>query len=116
MTLLDDAKFFFDPAATLTVSGGGAIDLGNLSLAKLAGLTSAVALGTYDLIDGTGILDTQNVQNFGQAGQASIGDDKFAYFDAQGSTFQVVVVPEPGMLGLLAVLAGTALVWRRIGR
>jgi len=114
LTLLTDARYFFDPAATLTVSGANPIvDLGNLSVAKLTGLTSTVSLGTYTLIDGTGFLDTENMGNVGEANKAPIGD-KFAYFEDGGSSLTLVVVPEPAVLGAVAVLlVGGAVAWRR---
>jgi autotransporter-associated beta strand protein len=114
LTLATDARYFFDPLATLTVLGANKqVNLGNLSVAKLTGLTSTVSLGTYTLIDGTGLLDTSLMTNVGETNKASIGNDKFAYFDDVGSSLTLVVVPEPPSLGAAAVLVGGAVAWRR---
>ncbi|MCF7838073.1 MAG: PEP-CTERM sorting domain-containing protein, partial [Candidatus Marinimicrobia bacterium] len=113
LTLATDAEFqIVDPLAPLSVNGG-TISLGNLTVSKLTLDASALDVGeTYTLIEGTGgaTFDYGTVA-FGVANAEDIGDGKRAFFQ-QGS-LQLVVIPEPGVLGLLLMAAGLLAVRRR---
>jgi len=99
LSLLAGADFVFSLTDTLSVNGA-TVSFGGFGISDLVGLDSSVALGTYTLIDGTATFDFTNVSNFGSANAASIGGGKSAYF--QAGSLQVVVVPEPTTLTLLA--------------
>jgi autotransporter-associated beta strand protein len=100
------ADFLFNPTTTLTVNGG-TVSFGGFGVADLAGLTNAVAEGTYTLINGTATFNFANVSNFGLANAYDLGGGKSAYFES--GSMNLVVIPEPraallGGLGLLALL------------
>jgi autotransporter-associated beta strand protein len=106
LAFLAGADFLFNPTTTLTVNDG-TVSFGGFSITDLAGLTNAVANGTYTLIDGTATFDTTNVSNFGSANAYDLGGGKSAYFES--GSLNLVVIPEPraallGGLGLLALL------------
>ena len=100
LILLAGADFVFSLTETFTVDGTS-VSFGGFSIIDLIGLDSSVALGTYILIDGSATIDLANVSNFGAANAASIGGGKSAYF--QSGSLEVVVVPEPGTLGMIFV-------------
>lgn len=80
-------------------------------ISDLVGLDSFVALATYTLIDGTATFNFANVSNFGAANAVSIGGGKSAYL--QAGSLQVVVVPEPTTMALLAGGLGMLFLRRR---
>jgi len=87
----------FSTTDTLGVSSGTISFAAGFGLDDLFGLDGTlVSEGTYTLISGS--VDLTGMDNVGFANRASIGGGKEAYF-ASGS-LNVVVVPEPGMLGL----------------
>jgi len=98
LSLLAGADFVFSLTDTFTVDGTS-VSFGGFSISDLIGLDSSVALGTYILIDGSAAFNFDNVSNFGSGNAASIGDGKSAYF--QSGSLEVVVVPEPGTLGMI---------------
>ena len=110
LTLSNGAKLAFDPDASLTVDG--TVNLGNLSIDSLVGLTEDVEIQSYTLIAGDSTTwDFLGVQNWGEANKVEIGESgKYAYFD-EGS-LKLVVIPEPHTLGLL-LAAGALLAARR---
>ena len=69
--------------------------------------------GTYTLLGGTANIDLTGALNVGFAQRVGIGGGKEAYFQ-QGS-LQVIVVPEPAGIALLAS-AATGLAACRLGR
>lgn len=109
------ADFQFSVSETLTIDAG-VVDLGTMGVANLVGLDSSVALGTYTLMDGINgtTFDMDSMANVGEINKYAIGGGKSAYF--QAGSLQLVVIPEPGTLGLLfAAFAGMALLrtWRK---
>jgi hypothetical protein len=109
LSLLTGADFLFTAGETLTV--GGAVTIGDgFSISNVIGLDENTANATYTLIDNLGTIDYGNIA-FGEANAVSIGGDKTAYF--QEGSLQVVVIPEPATLGLVAVFGGAILVLRR---
>jgi autotransporter-associated beta strand protein len=121
LTLASGALFAFDTGSTLDLSGTLALDplFGVASLRSTSGSAvnwASVAQGTYTLMNTSFAFNTGNISNFGANAAASVGGKK-AYFQ-QGSgpsSLQLVVVPEPTALALMAV--GSALsglvAWRR---
>ncbi len=100
-----DSKLAF--SSSLTVDSG-TVSFNGFGVDDVVGLDGTiVSAGTYTLLDGTATFDLTNALNVGAGNAASIGGGKTAYFQ-QGS-FQVVVVPEPAMVGLIALaVAGFA--------
>lgn len=115
LTLAEGAKLAFDPDAAIPLTVHGTINLGNLSVADLVGLTEDVELKTYTLIEGDSATWTfSGMGNFGAENAVEIGESgKFAYFE-EGS-LKLVVIPEPHTLGLL-LAAGALLAFRRRGK
>ncbi len=113
LTLASGAKFWFDPAYTLTVNGG-TVNLGNLGIGDILNLDSSVADDTYTLLAGTFTLNHSS-PHFGLANAYDLGDKKFAYFEAGSLSLVVLTIPEPTSLALLG-LAGLAALRRRRGR
>lgn len=100
------SKLLFSTTDSLTINGP-TVSFGGFSVTDLIGLSSAVANGTYTLIDGTASFDLANVSNVGAANAFDLGLGKSAYF--QAGSLQLVVIPEPsvallGSLGLFALL------------
>ncbi len=99
----------FDLNTPLTVTGTVTLD-DTFSIASLLSIDgtafdwSSVADGTYTLIANGSSFD--NIQNFGEFNQTSIGGGRFAYFSE--ASLEVNVVPEPSTYALLA-LSGLAL-------
>jgi hypothetical protein len=87
---------------TLTVNGSS-VTFGNFGIDDIVGLNSAVALGTYTLINGLADIDTANLNNLGEENAFDLGEGKSAYF-TEGSLL-VTVVPEPSTYALLALSA-----------
>lgn len=110
LSLEAGADFVFSLTETLTVNGAG-VTFGGFGISNLIGLDSSVALGTYTLINGSAAFNFTNVSNFGSGNAASIGGGKSAYF--QSGSLQVVVVPEPTTLALLAGGLAFTLLGRR---
>jgi fibronectin-binding autotransporter adhesin len=117
LTLNNGALFAFDPNDTLDLVGTFSLNssFGVASLRNISGTTvdwANVPQGTYTLMNTSFAFNSGNISNFGQANQATgLGDGKSAYFQ-QGSSptssLQLVVVPEPGMLGLAGLGLGMA--------
>jgi autotransporter-associated beta strand protein len=117
LTLANGALFAFAPGDTLDLVGTFALNssFGVASLRNISGTAvdwANVAQGTYTLMNTSFAFNSGNISNFGQANQATgLGDGKSAYFQ-QGSSptssLQLVVVPEPGMLGLAGLGLGMA--------
>lgn len=110
LSLLAGADFVFSLTDTLTVNGAS-VTFGGFGISNLVGLDSSVGLGTYTLINGSATFDFSNVANFGAGNAVSIGAGKSAYF--QSGSLQVVVVPEPTTLALLAGGLAFTLLGRR---
>jgi autotransporter-associated beta strand protein len=102
LSFLSDAKFIFSLTETLTVNGSS-VTFGNFGIDDIVGLNSAVALGTYTLINGLADIDTANLNNLGEENAFDLGEGKSAYF-TEGSLL-VTVVPEPSTYALLALSA-----------
>lgn len=107
LTLADDALLVFNEAATLTVNDG-TVDLGNMSVESMLGLSNTTPNGTYTLMGGNAQFNTARMQNFGAAHAYDLGNGKSAYF--QKGSLQLVVIPEPAIMAglsvMLIVLAG----------
>jgi len=105
LTLLSGAQFIFNSSATLDVTGAVALD-NNFSVSSLVAANGgtidwgSIADGTYTLINTTSTFN--NILNFGAANAADIGGGRTAYF--QNGSLQLVVVPEPSTVVLLASL------------
>jgi autotransporter-associated beta strand protein len=109
---LDSGSFIGFGQTTLTV--GGTISFGgSFGITNLAGLSSATADGTYQLLTGT--INTANLQNIGSENPFDLGDGKQAYFTTD-SGLSVSVVPEPAAGLALAAGVGAALCWWRSRR
>lgn len=111
LSMLSGSKFQFSLTETLTVNGAS-VSFGGFGVSNLNGLDSSVAMGTYQLINGSATFDYANVSNFGAANQVAIGGGKFAYFESTG--LSLTVVPEPTTDALVGVsLLGGLLLRRR---
>jgi autotransporter-associated beta strand protein len=121
LTLSNGALFAFDTGSTLDLAGTLSLD-SSFAVASLRNTSGTavdwanVAQGTYTLMNTSFSFNTGNISNFGANAAANVGG-KTAYFQ-QGSgpsSLQLVVVPEPTALALMAV--GSALsglvAWRR---
>jgi autotransporter-associated beta strand protein len=111
------SKFVFDPLETLTVNGTSVAFLDTFGIADLIGFSSAVADGIYQLLDGTALVQTSNLANFGPGNPFTLDGGRSAYFVSSGTGLAVQVVPEPSSVmlagvGLLA--AGYALRRRKL--
>ena len=122
LALDSGALFAFDPGSTLDLAGTLSLD-SSFGVASLRNSTdgaidwSTIAQGTYTLMNTSFVFNSGNISNFGSGAPADLGGGKSAYFQ-QGSgpsSLQLVVVPEPTALALMAV--GSALsglvAWRR---
>jgi autotransporter-associated beta strand protein len=122
LTLASGALFAFDTGSTLDLSGTLSLD-SSFAVASLRNTSGTgvdwanVAQGTYTLMNTSFVFNSGNISNFGSGAPADLGGGKSAYFQ-QGSgpsSLQLVVVPEPTALALMAV--GSALsglvAWRR---
>lgn len=88
------ALFQFDPTTTLTVAGSVSLDT-SFGIDDLAGLDSAVAAGTYVIIDGTSTdFDSIGIENWGPENAYDLGSGKSAYFSS-GSLQVTVVEADP---------------------
>lgn len=110
LSLLAGADFVFSLSDTLTVNGAS-VTFGGFGISDLVGLDSSVALGSYDLINGSATINWANVSNIGIDNAFDLGGGKSAYFETTG--LQVVVVPEPTTFGLLAAVAVLGVAARR---
>lgn len=105
-----ESKFDFTSQQTLSVNDG-LVTFANFSIADVLGISSATIPGTYTLLDGSATIDlTSGITNLGPEDPYDLGGGKTAYF-VSGS-LAVVVVPEPGLPLLAAVMATLALAWR----
>lgn len=104
-------KFVFNLTDALTVNGASVTFGTGFGIASLIGLDSSTANGTYGLIDGLATVNLANVANIGAGNAYDLGSGKSAYFLSSG--LQVVVVPEPSTLALLAGALGIAVIFRR---
>jgi hypothetical protein len=89
--------------ASLRNSTGGVIDW------------ASIANDTYTLMDTSFSFNSNTISNFGSTNAAPVAPGKTAYFEQGTNSLQLVVVPEPAVLGLAAcgvALLGLA-VWRR---
>ena len=123
LSLSNGALFAFDTGSTLDLAGTLSLD-SSFAVASLRNTSGTavdwanVAQGTYTLMNTNFSFNSGNISNFGVANQATgLAGGKTAYFQ-QGSgpsSLQLVVVPEPTALALMAV--GSALsglvAWRR---
>ncbi len=124
LTLSSGALFAFDTGSTLDLAGTLTLD-SSFAVASLRNTSGGavdwanVAQGTYTLMNTSFSFNDTNISNFGVANQATgLAGGKSAYFQ-QGtsptSSLELVVVPEPTALALMAV--GSALsglvAWRR---
>jgi hypothetical protein len=84
------------------VSGTTTFDAG-FGIANLAGIDwDALALDTpYTLLSTTQAFSAASIANFGSGNAAPVGTGRQAYF--QSGSLQVIVVPEPGTLGLVGL-------------
>jgi len=96
------ANLLFNPGNTLVVNGAN-VTFGGFGINNLIGLNSSVPEGTYPLIDGDALVDLSNVAAVGIENAQSLGDGRWAYF--QAGSLQLVVIPEPST----ALLGGFAL-------
>jgi fibronectin-binding autotransporter adhesin len=118
---VEGSMFLFDPALTLTVEAGyeasflgfGVYDLVNAAGASISTWGGTLGLGPYTLMDGT-VDFSSGIANVGEVNAVEIGGGKSAYF--QEGSLQLVVIPEPGSLGMLGLLAAAALLRRRLRR
>jgi T5SS/PEP-CTERM-associated repeat protein/autotransporter-associated beta strand protein len=108
LSLLAGASFVFSLTDTLLVNGSS-VTFEDFGIDDLVGLTQDTPNGTYTLIDGSALMETNSMRNFGlDNAYAFSGSDKKAYF-TEGS-LQVTVVPEPSTYALL-LLGGAASLW-----
>jgi hypothetical protein len=125
LTLANGALFAFDPTSTLTLGAGSTFALnssfGVASLRNTSGGAidwDSIGNGSYTLITGGDLSETffsaSNITNFGVDNAFDIGAGRSAYFD--NGSLQLVIVPEPGTMGLMAIVAGAAIVRRRLLR
>lgn len=110
LTLDAGANFVFSLTDTLTVNGAS-VSFGGFGISNVLGLDGSVAVGTYTLIDGSATFDFDNVSNWGVSNAVAIGGGKSAYF--QEGSLQVVVIPEPGVVGLLLLGGAMGFAFRR---
>ena len=111
-------RFIFNPLGPLDVAGTVTLDdtFGVSSLVNADGTAidwSAIGNDTYTLIGLTGST-FGNIQNLGPAKPFAIGGGRTAYFTA--GSLNLVVVPEPGAVGLAAAALGLLFVRARSGR
>lgn len=111
LSMVSGAKFVFSLVDTLNVNGS--VTFGGFSIADIVGLSSDTAVATYNLIGGTGSINWANVSNVGEENAYDLGNGKSAYFEQSG--LQVVVIPEPSSMALVA-LPGVALLAMRCAR
>ena len=107
------ADFLFNPLATLTVNGAG-VSFGGFGVSDLFGFSASVSDGTYQLIDGTAVINTANLSNLGPTNAFDLGGGRGAYFTTDGGGLSLMVVPEPGSLAIAGLgLAAAAYAMRR---
>ena len=106
------ADFLFDPLKTLTVDGA-AVTFGNFGISDLIGFSSAVADGSYTLIDGLATINTANLRNLGAANAVDLGGGRSAYFTEGSLVLQVVPEPSSFVLAGLGIAAAGWTAWRR---
>lgn len=112
VTLDTGARLLFNPTAPLTVTGSVSFaDPGTFGIDDLVGLSSSVSLGTYPVLAGT--VDTTGLSNIGVENAVSLGDGKWAYFQAGGLDVVVSSVPEPAVAVSLAAGIAMLTAWRR---
>ncbi len=113
-TLIGDVSFGsgsllgFDPTGPLVVGSGTLSFAAGFGIANLAGVDwDSLALNTpYTVVDTSQSFAASDISNFGFANRAAVGSlGREAYF--QSGSLQLVVVPEPGTMALVA--AGLAL-------
>jgi autotransporter-associated beta strand protein len=120
LTLDSGALFSFIPGDTLALADTLAIDpsFGVASLRNSTGGVidwASIANDTYTLMDTSFSFNSNTISNFGSTNAAPVAPGKTAYFEQGTNSLQLVVVPEPAVLGLAAcgvALLGLA-VWRR---
>jgi autotransporter-associated beta strand protein len=121
LTLDSGALFSFIPGDTLALAGTLAIDPLLFGVASLRNSTggvidwASIANDTYTLMDTSFSFNSNTISNFGSTNAAPVAPGKTAYFEQGTNSLQLVVVPEPAVLGLAAcgvALLGPA-VWRR---
>ncbi|VGO16997.1 Adhesin BmaC autotransporter [Pontiella desulfatans] len=111
LTLHAGAGFVFDgDDIGLSVAGTVTLD-STFGIDDLLGISSATADGTYTLIDETATVFTSGFENIGSGNAYDLGDGKSAYF--QDGSLQVVVIPEPATLSLIAAFGVAVLFVRR---
>jgi len=110
LSLAAGSKFIFSLFNTLIVTGDVSFH-SPFGIDDLIGLDSTVALGSYNLIDGTATdFATLGLENWGADNAYDLGGGKSAYF-TQGSLL-VEVIPEPSTVALLG-FGGSALFLQR---
>ncbi len=104
LTILEGGKFVWNTTGALTVTGTVSLHT-SFGISDLWGLTDAVALGTYTLLDGTTTdFSTLGLRNWGEANAYRLGANKWAYFQKGSLQVRVVdtaPVPEPSVHLLL---------------
>jgi autotransporter-associated beta strand protein len=103
------AKFFFDPASALTVTGAVTFDNSFGVSSLIVDDWSLIGNDTYTLINSGS--DFSNISNWGVGNAATLDDGRQAYFK-EGS-LQLVVIPEPSTLILLGISLATLAAFRR---
>ncbi len=114
LTLEEGARFVFNPDAEgpLTVDG-------TLALHSSFGVDSLV-VADWSLVDEKTytLVSTSDgfwsIENWGIENAATLTDGRKAYFE--GGSLNLVVIPEPGTAGLLAIFAAATLLRRRLRR
>ncbi|MCU0792865.1 MAG: hypothetical protein MUE42_08460 [Opitutaceae bacterium] len=109
LTLNTNARFSFDPASTLKVTGTVTLPT-SFGIDDLLGLSSSTAFGTYTIFDSATSVSYTSISNLGLENFAFLGGDRNAYFQFSdgGTNLQVVVasaIPEPSAFAVLAGLA-----------
>lgn len=101
-----------DLADPLAVTGTTTFAAG-FGIANLAGIDwDAVSLNTpFTLLSTAQSFDSSQIGNFGSTNAAAVGTGRQAYFES--GSLQLIVVPEPGALGLLGLGLGIAALARR---
>ncbi len=114
-TLVGDVSFgsssqlAFDVAGPLVVSSGTLTFDPGFGIANLVGVNwDSLAIATpYTVVSTSQVFSSSDIGNFGFANRVSVGSTgREAYF--QTGSLELVVVPEPGTLGLAAAALGLA--------